>query len=54
MSLVTTVRNIDGAISLADFLISPKGKMLLGQWPVKTEVQGDVSSIPPGLRSMIQ
>jgi molybdate/tungstate transport system substrate-binding protein len=56
-TIPTTVRNIDGAISLANFLISPHGKIGLSQVglnPIKAVVQGDFKSLPLAIRSMIQ
>lgn len=56
-TIPTTVRNIDGAISLANFLISPLGKMVLSQVglnPIKAVVQGDFKSLHLAIRSMIQ
>lgn len=56
-TIPTTVKNNDGAISLANFLISPPGKTVLshvGLNPVKVVLQGDLNSLPFGIRTMIR
>ncbi len=56
-TIPTTVRNIDGGISLANFLISPHGKTVLGQVglnPVKAVVQGNINFLPLAIRSLIR
>jgi molybdate/tungstate transport system substrate-binding protein len=52
-TIPTTVRNMDGAIALANYLISPQGKIVLSQVglnPVKAAVQGDFKSLPHGVK----
>ncbi len=56
-TIPSTVRNMDGAISFAKFLISPQGKMILSQVglnPIKPLVQGDLKSVPSGIKTSIQ
>jgi hypothetical protein len=53
----TTVKNSEGDIALAKYLISPQGKIVLGQVglnPVKPVIQGDLKSLPPAIREMIR
>ena len=52
-----TVRNINGAISFAKYLISPAGKALLtsvGLNPVKPIVGGDSKTLQPEIKALIQ
>ena len=52
-----TVRNTDGAIALANYLISIQGRTLLSQVglnPIKAVVQGDINSLPTAIRVMIR
>lgn len=52
-----TVRNINGAISFAKYLISPAGKAILtsvGLNPVKPIVGGDSKTIRPEIRALIR
>ena len=56
-TIPVTVRNSDGAIALADFLISPKGKMgtkETGLNPINAVAQGDPNSMPPNIKSLIK
>jgi molybdate/tungstate transport system substrate-binding protein len=48
----TTVRNMDGAISFANFLTSPAGKQVLekvGLKPITASFQGNITSLPQGI-----
>jgi len=52
-----TVRNINGAISFAKYLISPAGKAILtsvGLNPVKPIVGGDSKTLQPEIKALIQ
>jgi len=52
-----TVRNINGAISFAKYLISPAGKAILtgvGLNPVKPIVGGDSKTLRPEIKALIQ
>jgi molybdate/tungstate transport system substrate-binding protein len=56
-TIPVTVRNTDGAIALANYLISIQGKILLSQAglnPIKAVVQGDLNSLPLAIRVMIR
>jgi ABC-type molybdate transport system substrate-binding protein len=56
-TIPTTVRNTDGAIALANYLISIQGKIVLSQVglnPIKAVVQGDLNSLPPAIKAMIR
>jgi len=56
-TIPTTVRNTNGAISFANFLISPHGKIILnkiGLNPIKAVIEGDSKSVPSGTRSLIR
>ena len=56
-TIPTTVKNSEGAIALAKYLISPQGKIVLSQVglnPVKAVVQGDLNSLPPAIKAMIR
>jgi molybdate/tungstate transport system substrate-binding protein len=51
-TIPTTVRNMDGAISFANYLTSPQGKAVLekvGLNPINATVEGDLKSIPSGI-----
>lgn len=52
-----TVKNIDGAISFGNFILSDNGKSILqeeGLNPIKPAAEGNISNIPSSLRSMIE
>ena len=52
-----TVKNIDGAISFAKYLISSQGKSVLtgvGLNPIKPIVEGNYKALEPEIRSLIQ
>ena len=56
-TIPTTVKNTEGAIALAKYLISPQGKIVLSQVglnPVKAVAQGDLNSLPPAIKAMIR
>ena len=56
-TIPTTVKNSEGAIALGKYLISPQGKLVLGQVglnPVKAVVEGNSTSLPPTIKVMIQ
>jgi molybdate/tungstate transport system substrate-binding protein len=53
----TTVKNLDGAISFGDFILSDNGKSILqeeGLNPIKPISEGNTAKIPSSLRSMIE
>ena len=53
----TTVKNLDGAISFGDFILSDNGKSILqeeGLNPIKPIAEGNTSKVPSSLRSMIE
>jgi len=55
-TIPTGVKNVDGAIAFANFLISPQGRAVLSQVglnPVKAEAHGDVKHLPPQIKSVI-
>lgn len=55
-TIPTAARNMDGAIAIANFLISPQGKTVLSQVglnPVNATVQGNIKSLPQILWSML-
>ena len=55
-TIPTAARNMDGAIAIANFLISPQGKTVLSQVglnPVNATVQGNIKSLPQILRSVL-
>lgn len=52
-----TVKNTEGAISFAKYLLSPQGKEILtkvGLNPIKPIVEGDVKKLEPEVKSLIQ
>jgi molybdate/tungstate transport system substrate-binding protein len=56
-TIPSTVRNTDGAIALANYLISIQGKIVLSQVglnPVKAVVVGDSNVLPPAIKAMIR
>ncbi|MEP6575386.1 MAG: extracellular solute-binding protein [Nitrososphaerota archaeon] len=56
-TIPTTVRNMGGAIAMSNFLISPEGKMVLSQVglnPIKPVAQGDIKSLPSGIKVSMQ
>ena len=56
-TIPSTVRNTDGAIALANYLISIQGKIVLSQVglnPVKAVVVGDSNVLPPAIMAMIR
>jgi molybdate/tungstate transport system substrate-binding protein len=56
-TIPTTVRNMDGAISFSNFLISPQGKLALSQVglnPIKPLAQGDIMLMPSRIKKAIQ
>ena len=56
-TIPVTVKNTDGAIALAKYLISPQGKIILSQVglnPIKAVAQGDLNSLPPAINAMIR
>ena len=56
-TIPTTVRNTEGALALANYLISLQGKIVLSQVglnPVKAVVVGDSNVLPPAIKAMIQ
>ena len=55
-TIPTAARNMDGAIAIANFLISLQGKTVLNQVglnPVNATVQGNIKSLPQILWSML-
>jgi len=55
-TIPSTVRNTDGAIALANYLISIQGRIVLSQVglnPVKAVVVGDSNVLPPAIKAMI-
>ena len=55
-TIPSTVRNTDGAIALANYLISIQGRVVLSQVglnPVKAVVVGDSNVLPPAIKAMI-
>lgn len=55
-TIPTAARNMDGAIAIANFLISPQGKTVpsqVGLNPVNATVQGNIKSLPQILWSML-
>jgi len=54
-TIPSTVRNTDGAIALANYLISIQGRVVLSQVglnPVKAVVVGDSNVLPPAIKAM--
>jgi len=54
-TIPSTVRNTDGAIALANYLISIQGRIVLSQVglnPVKAVVVGDSNVLPPAIKAM--
>ena len=52
-----TVKNIDGAISFAKYLMSSQGKTVLtgvGLNPIKPIVEGNYKALEPEIRTLIQ
>jgi molybdate/tungstate transport system substrate-binding protein len=56
-AIPSTVRNLDGAISFGDFILSANGKSILqeeGLNPIKPIPEGNTAKVPSSLRSMIE
>jgi molybdate/tungstate transport system substrate-binding protein len=55
-TIPTTVKNIDGAISFGDFILSTNGRYILkdqGLNPIKPIAEGELESIPSSIRSIV-
>jgi ABC-type molybdate transport system substrate-binding protein len=55
-TIPSTVRNMDGAVSFANFLISPEGRQILDQVglkPIAPVIQGNISSVPFKIESLV-
>jgi len=56
-TIPTTVKNLNGAISFGDFILSANGKSILqeeGLNPIKPIPEGNTAKVPSSLRSMIE
>jgi molybdate/tungstate transport system substrate-binding protein len=56
-TIPTTVKNIDGAVSFGDFILSTSGKNILrdeGLNPIDPIVEGNMASVPPSIRGTVQ
>jgi len=56
-TIPTTVKNLDGAISFGDFILSTNGKSILqeeGLNPIKPIAEGNTGKAPSSLRSIIE
>jgi molybdate/tungstate transport system substrate-binding protein len=56
-TIPTTVKNLDGAISFGDFILSTKGQSILqeeGLNPIKPIAEGNTAKVPSSLRNMIE
>lgn len=54
-TIPATVKNMDGAITFGDYILSTNGKKILkdhGLNPIKPIVEGDISKVPPTMRSI--
>ena len=54
-TIPTTVKNLDGAVSFGDFIMSTSGKNILkdqGLNPIKPIIEGEIAKVPSSLRSI--
>jgi molybdate/tungstate transport system substrate-binding protein len=54
-TIPTTVKNLEGAISFGDFILSTNGKNILtdeGLNPIKPVVEGDITRVPASIKSI--
>ena len=56
-TIPTTLKNLDGAISFGDFILSTNGRNILkdqGLNPIKPITEGEIESIPSSLRWVVE
>ena len=56
-TIPTTVKNLDGAVSFGDFILSDSGRSILrdqGLNPITPVIEGDIASVPPSIRGIVQ
>jgi molybdate/tungstate transport system substrate-binding protein len=55
-TIPTTVKNIEGAISFGEFMLSTNGRIILndqGLNPIKPILEGDIAKVPSSIKDMI-
>jgi molybdate/tungstate transport system substrate-binding protein len=56
-TIPTTVKNLDGAVSFGDFILTDSGRNILqdqGLNPINPVLEGDIASVPPAIRGIVQ
>jgi molybdate/tungstate transport system substrate-binding protein len=56
-TIPTTVKNFDGAVSFGDFILSASGRNIIqdqGLNPIDPIMEGNITSIPPSISSIVQ
>jgi molybdate/tungstate transport system substrate-binding protein len=56
-TIPTTVKNLDGAVSFGDFILTDSGRNILqdqGLNPINPVLEGDIASVPPSIRGIVQ
>ena len=57
LQFLLPVKNLDGAISFGDFILSTNGRNILkdqGLNPIKPITEGEIANIPSSLRSIVE